>query len=292
MSEAEDEDLLIRRYLLGGPTDAEREQIELRVLTDADFRDRVLASEDELIEDYAHGTLDARERHEFLRMFSSSPRRWRDVQVVEELKSHAARAGIKVAPTSLVRAWLDWLSLHQKPAVAFVLLVVVAAVFFIAQRAPRPAPGHDPSAHEQPRQALIEREFARLNSADARPPAPLAATLSPGLSRSDEGRPTPAFPTVALASDAESASLGLALRPSSEGYENFQAALSPVGERVSYMVDLKPVELDGGRRALVLTLPARELKAGDYRVQLNGREAGGRIETLPDHYYYFRLARP
>jgi hypothetical protein len=288
MSEAEDEDLLIRRYLLGTPTDAEREQLELRVLTDADFRDRVLASEDELIEDYADGALDARERHEFRRMFSSSPHRWRDVQVVEELKSHAARrAGVKVALTSLGRAWLEWLSLYRKPVFASVLVVAVAAVFFITYRATR----YVPSAQEQ-RRARIEREFARLNSADARPPVAMAATLSPGLSRSDERRPAPAFPTVALAPDAESAPLSLALRPSGAGYESFQAALSPVGERVSYTVDLKPVELDGGARSLVLTLPARELDAGDYQVQLSGRASGGQIESLPDHYYYFRLARP
>src|ERR1041384_367072 len=90
MSEAANELLLIRKYLLGSLDGEEREQLEERVLSDADFRDRVLLVEENLIEDYTEGVLNETERYGFRKMFHSNPQRRIDVQVVAGLKLQAA----------------------------------------------------------------------------------------------------------------------------------------------------------------------------------------------------------
>lgn len=308
MSEAANELLLIRKYLLGSLEGEEREQLEERVLSDANFRERVLLVEENLIEDYTEGVLEETERHGFRKMFYSNPGRRIEVQVVEGLKQHAATkwwtrlfgvvqdkvntwksrgatlASLRVSP-------LDSLSGFRKAAIAFVLVIAVGVAFLIVQRFLRPeAP---PSlTQEQQRHDLIERELARLNSRESQSlPSVLAATLSPGLSRGDDTPRTVEFPIVTLPRGAESAQLRLLLQPSDSEYRSFQAVLTPIGARESYKVDLKPVEVSPGVPALTLTLPIPVLDDGDYSVQLNGQSSDGRTEALPDHYYYFRLVR-
>jgi len=307
MSEAANELLLIRKYLLGSLKGEEREQLEERVLSDADFRDKVLLVEENLIEDYAEGVLEETERRGFRQMFYTNPQRRIEVRVVEGLKQHAAahwwtrvfgavqdtwksrRATLASADASPLAS----LSGFRKVAIAVAVVIVVAITFFVVQRFLRSGQAPPSLTQEQQRRDLIERELARLNTShesQALPPA-LAATLSPGLLRGDDTQRTSEFPIVTLPRSAESAQLRLLLRPSDYEYRSFQVVLSPVGARESYKVDLKPVAMGPGAPALILTLPTQVLDDGDYSVQLSGQSDEGDLEALPDHYYYFRLVR-
>jgi anti-sigma-K factor RskA len=303
MSEAANELLLIRKYLLGSLDGEEREQLEERVLSDADFRDRVLLVEENLIEDYTDGVLEETERHGFRKMFYSNPQRRIEVQVVKGLKQHAATNWWTTLFKAVQDTWKSHratfasavaspsLSGFRKAAVAVALVIAVAIAFFVVQRFLRSKQAPPSLTQEQQRHDLIERELARLNSSDASQSEPfaLAATLSPGLTRGDDTQPTSEFPIVTLPRGAESAQLRLLLRSSDNEYRSFQAVLTPVGTRESYLVDLKPVEVSSGVPVLILTLPVQVLDDGDYSVQLSGHSAEGRTDPLPDHHYYFRL---
>lgn len=306
MSEAANELLLIRKYLLGSLDGEEREQLEERVLSDADFRDRVLLVEENLIEDYTDGVLNETERYGFRKMFYSNPQRRIDVQVVAGLKLQAATnwwtrlfgavQGIwkphRATLASVGAAPLNSFSGFRKAAIAVALVTAVAIAFFVVQRFLRSQQAPPSLTQDQQRHDLIERELARLNtSASQSRPSALAATLSPGLTRGSDTQPTSEFPIVTLPRGAESAQLRLLLRSSDNEYRSFQAVLTPVGARESYDVVLKPVELSSGVPALILTLPTQVLDDGDYSVQLSGQAADGRTEALPDHNYYFRLVR-
>lgn len=302
MSEAANEELLIRKYLLGSLEGEEREQLEERVLSDANFRDRVLLAEENLIEDYTEGVLTETEQHRFRKMVYANPERRVEVQVVKALKQHAAsnwwtrlvragqdfpkppRAGLASAGTSP----FDSVFGFRKAAIAFALVIVAAIAFLVAQRFLRSDQIPPALTQEQQRHDLIERELARLNSDRESRPSALAATLSPGLSRGDDSQDAVEFPIVTLSRGAESAQLRLLLRSSDGEYRGFQASLTPIGVRESYEVDLKP-EASGS--ALILTIPTNLLEDGDYGVQLSGQTAAGSTELLPDHYYYFRLVR-
>ena len=305
MSEAANELLLIRKYLLGSLEGEEREQFEERVLSDANFRDRVLLVEENLIEDYTEGVLEETERHRFRKMFYSNPRRRIEVQVVEGLKQHAAAnwwtrliGGVqdtwkphRVTLASAGSSPLDSLSVFRKAAIAVALVIAVAIAFVVVQRFWRSEQAPPLLTQEQQRHELIERELARLNTSGESQslPSALAATLSPGLSRGDDTQRTIEFPIVTLPRGAESAQLRLLLRSSVNEYHSFQAVLTPIGARESYKVDLKPVEMSPGVPALIMTLPTHVIDDGDYSVQLSGQFADGRTEALPDHYYFFRL---
>lgn len=303
MSEAANELSLIRNYLLGRLEGEEREQLEERVLSDAEFRNKVLMVEEDLIEDHAEGALDEVEQQKFQQMFYASPQRRLDVQVVEGLKQHAATKWwtsllTKIwkprdAPTVFPGSGLDSVWSFRKAAIAFTLVLAAIVALFIVYRSLRPEHVPGSLTQEQQRHDRIERELARLNdpaSRESQQHVAVAATLSSGLSRGDETPPTVEFPTVALARSAEVAQLALLLKPAAQEYSSFQATLTRVGAPESYKVDLKPAP-SSGARTLVLTLPVHALDDGDYRVQLSGHNADGRTEMLPDHYYYFRLVR-
>lgn len=307
MKEAANELSLIRQYLLGGLKGEEREQLEERVLFDPEFKNRVLIVEENLIEEYADGALEGEERQRFQMMFYTNPQRRLEVQVVEGLQQHAGAKWTKPLPTaqdkflrsrdatratdtSTTVAPLGLLPAFGKAAIAFALVITVIFGFLIVQRFWRPE--QPPSiTKDQSRRDLIERELARLNSRESQsPPAAVATTLSPGLSRGDESQRPVEFPTVTLLRGTETVQLRLLLRPSAHEYRNFQAVLTPVDGRESYRVDLKSSD-SAGTLALLFTLPAHAFDNGDYRVQLSGQTANGRTEALSDHYYYFRLAR-
>lgn len=309
MNEAANELSLIRKYLLGDLKGEEREQLEERALLDPDFKDRVLIVEENLIDEYAEGALQGEERQRFQMMFYSNPQRRLEVQVVEGLQQHAGASwwtkflravqdkfsksrGVRPASaaTSANVAPRDSLPVFGKAAIAFALVVTVIIAFLIVQRLRRPEQTPPSLTQDQSRRDLIERELARLNSESQSLPATVATTLSPGLSRGDESQRSVEFPTVTLLHETESAQLKLLLRPPAHEYRSFQALLTPVGGRESYKVDLRRVDSSGAPE-LVLTIPAHALGDGDYRVQLSGRTADGRTETLSDHYYYFRLVR-
>ena len=300
MSEAANELSLIRKYLLGRLRGEEREQLEERILSDAEFRNKILLVEEDLIEEHAEGALDEVERQEFQQMFYSNPQRRLDVQVVEGLKHQAATGWWSRLVTSIWKprdaskvfhgSGLNSLWSFRKAAIAFGLVLAVVVTFLIVYRSLRPEQLPGSLTQEQQRRDQIERELARLNDPASQQRVAVAAILSPGLTRGDETSPTAEFPTVALARGAELAQLTLQLKPSAQEYQSFQAALNRVGAPESYKVELKPFELSGVRN-LVLTLPARDLDDGDYRVQLSVHTADGRTEMLPDHYYYFRLVR-
>ena len=302
MSEAANEELLIRKYLLGSLEGEEREQLEERVLSDANFRDRVLLVEENLIEDYTDGVLTETEQHRFRKMFYANPERRVEVQVVEALKQHTATnwwtrlfGAAQDTPktdratlTSTGASAFDSLFGFRKAAIAVALVIAVAIAFYVAERFL--SREHTPPVltRDQQRHDLIQRELARLNSSRESRPSALAAILSPGLSRGDDTQDTVEFPIVTLSRGTESAQLRLLLRSSDTEYHGFQASLSSIGARESYKVDLKP---EAAGPALILTIPTHLLDDGDYSVQLSEQSASGSTELLPDHYYYFRLVR-
>jgi hypothetical protein len=113
----DDEDQLIRAYLLGGLSPAERESVGRRLVEDADFFERVQAHENDLVDAAAGGELDPTDaasvsallnaglqqhRLAFARSLRRAARR-RSRQVA--VRRYAVAAGILLACAA---AWLAW----------------------------------------------------------------------------------------------------------------------------------------------------------------------------------------
>jgi CHAT domain-containing protein/Tfp pilus assembly protein PilF len=73
MAHDNDEDGLIRRYLLGQLAEDEREQLEEKMMADNELFDRVLLAEDEMVEQYVQGELPESDRAGFEAAFLSTP---------------------------------------------------------------------------------------------------------------------------------------------------------------------------------------------------------------------------
>src|SRR5687768_13241308 len=96
MKDIEREQELIRQYLLGVLDEQQQEQLEQRVITSSDYKQEVLITEEELLEDFVNGTLSPHERELFLKRYSSSPTHVRKVAIAKALAAYAGDHPIPV----------------------------------------------------------------------------------------------------------------------------------------------------------------------------------------------------
>src|ERR1051325_3919236 len=104
MKDIERERLLIRQYLLGELDEHEREQLEQRGITNPDYKQQVLITEEELLEDFVNGMLSQSELESFTRMYSSSPAQRRKVKIAQALNKYALAHSPVVQPMAH-RSW-------------------------------------------------------------------------------------------------------------------------------------------------------------------------------------------
>jgi CHAT domain-containing protein/tetratricopeptide (TPR) repeat protein len=90
MTLSNENEIKIRAYLVGGLGEAEELELERRLLGDRDLAEHLLLVEDELIEDYERGALDASERERFETFFLVTPGRRRKLRMVRAARKYAA----------------------------------------------------------------------------------------------------------------------------------------------------------------------------------------------------------
>src|ERR1051325_3474947 len=87
---------IIKQYLLGELSDdAQRQQVEQRLLTDDDFFQELEISEDELIDQYLAGTLTPAERRNFESHFLAAPERRRKLGFARALSKYVGAAAVE-----------------------------------------------------------------------------------------------------------------------------------------------------------------------------------------------------
>ena len=120
----------IRDYLLGLLPAERAEQLEEQLLRDEDFVEQLSLIEDELIEDYARGVLNRREREQFEKQFSSIPRRRRKLMMVRELRKYSSKAGPVIIPDPAPRPrpWYQSILTPQWRALAAAVLLLVVGI--------------------------------------------------------------------------------------------------------------------------------------------------------------------
>lgn len=144
MSEADEKGLddALRKYLLGGLAEGERDRLEDLYFEDDGALERLLAAENDLIESYAAGRLTAEERERFRSNYLTTPERRRRVGVVERLRETAARESAaqgegRRAAAPLWQRLLDAVfprTPRARTAFALGLLLVVFGSLFLFNR--------------------------------------------------------------------------------------------------------------------------------------------------------------
>lgn len=138
----QDERLLVR-YLLGTLSDAERDELETRYFSEAALLELLLATENELIEDYTDGRLSADERRNFEQYYLRTPEKRSRVNLVNQLRKSAfelaaesrrgdERKQSRASWWQNLQSFLSPQSSTARLAVGFGSLVIVFGVIWLA----------------------------------------------------------------------------------------------------------------------------------------------------------------
>ncbi|OLE52058.1 MAG: hypothetical protein AUG51_19895 [Acidobacteria bacterium 13_1_20CM_3_53_8] len=286
MNEIEQKERLTRQYLLGELDKAEREQFEVRFITDPVFRDAVLMVEDELIEDYVVGRLSASEREKFAKNYLTTPHQ---VQKLRITKALSERADEHFAPHSYssastaqetfarlrdffkdLRAWKA-----RRLALASLILLALTMLFLIVLL-----------RRNDPRNALYQElvelntQPSNVNTSPAMRSPMFTVTLAPVLVR--EVGEAKSFSIPAGASVVQ-----LRLNGVIGGYRSYQAVLRTDEGEVFTLSGLRANNTNDGRQ-VIINVPTKFFQRRDYQLKLSGLADSGQYEAIAD--YTFRVS--
>jgi hypothetical protein len=295
-----EDQILLRRYLLGELDDDAQRLVEERLFTSQEYFDEMLMGEDELIDGYVRGSLSPGEVEAFKSHFLLTPERRVKLRFALSLKRYVAASGAEAsaAPEAVetadasasaegdglwarLKAFLRGLrpAVYAPLAAALLLLVAYGSWQLVVGR------------RQQQGRAALEAELAELNrpprgtEADpaASPPAGVAVfTLSPGLVRgAGDSR------EVAPAEGARVVQLRLDLP--SDDFQSYQAVLQTGADEPGLTVKDLRARGEASYRFVILNLPARLLADGEYRLALKGSAEGVAAEEVAA--YHFRVRR-
>ncbi len=308
----QEDESLIREFLLGKTPEVDRERLEERLLGDAAFSELVSAIEEELIDDYTAGLLFHDERHRFEHFFLVTEDRRRKVQFSAALARVKVRDG-KSSPLGVRgevlpvggsrRVWM------QVAAAAVAVLSLGLAVRMAGDRqnafARLRAAEEQVAALQQSREVLIEEHERQLAEAEERgsillrdasetstsppPKAILAerpivvAMLVPGALRD------PASSVTFLRVRPATLVVELRLELAEDSESAYAASVHEAsGIEILRVTGLKS-ETSADKILVALQVPAAHLPPSDYSIRLWGNSEGELSEL---DRYYVRILPP
>ena len=274
MKEERITDALLREFLLGNVADEEQERIENLFLTDPHTRERVLAIEQELIDDYLEDSLAEGDKERFVSLHAKTGEQRRKLRITKSITDWAATEAS--APRAVAASASIWSRLGSrlrlKPVFVVpiaVIIVIVVAIFLVFR------------IMEQRRHLAIQQELAQLNSPTSLrevPPQMSSLELRAGAVRSAE-RQIEFKPS----SDIRIVELRLPwVQPQS--YSRYQVEVQRVNdEEVFSIQDLQTV--NEGENVIRMRLPANILQRGHYLVFVRGIANSGALGQAEEYSF-------
>lgn len=270
-------DPLLRQFLLGKVEDEERQRIETLFLTDSLVNERVLAAEQNLIDDYVEDRLSPADRETFLLVYGDTAAQRRKLRIAKSIQEWAVtQPGALLTPE---RALSIWGRLFERLRFKPVLIIPIAVASSIAIVA---AFVWVNSRTERHRQYLaVQDELARLNTPSSLRESPQGMpllTLKPGSIRSVESEIE-----LKRSGDSSVAELRL-LWTQQEEYPTYHVVLRRPGSDQPYTVPDLRTENENGKFIRV-RLPSNKLVRGNYQIELSGVSAEG-VKSTPEVYTF------
>jgi hypothetical protein len=285
----------LRRYVLGDLDDADRLEIEHRLIVEPDVFDQLGVVEQDLTEEYLDRSLTRRERLQFTQHVLGTPAGVQRLALVRALKRHSAK------PQSRASRWhVPWspASFGAIPSprralvggIALAVLGVVALVGTsyvsnrrlptqraevqagrVVERAQGGAPGTAPARTARPADRLSPSN-AELNDGSTKGSPLITSTvvaLYPGTLRSGGS-------TARVVVTGDTKEVQLDLHTYRGHWRSYRVNVSDAdGTPVAAETGLAPESTPDGVEVVRLTLPARVMAAGDYRIELSGLDPAG-----------------
>jgi hypothetical protein len=300
-----------RRYLVGDLTEEEKRAIEEQYFTDDEAFERLLAAEDDVVDEYVRGSLSPDERQRAAQRLASDPRktafaralaRWTELSRSDSAKDLRPQPALQFRRSVRTARWVS--------AIAAVCAILAgAAVLWLSSE--RSNLRSELARARQEQRGLESRELAmrerekglqaeaaaerrrneelstqlkveREQRAVAEQLTKVAAVvLLPSLRGSE--RPN----QLVLSSKIERAELQVRLED--PDYRYFRATITGANKEVVWRSGSLDAERVNSHRVLVVTVPARVLRAGDYFLAIEGAEKRASFEEVGE--YYFRVVR-
>lgn len=289
MREVNENEALIRQFLLDELREDERHRIEEVFITDEDYREKILMAEDDLIDDYLEGALSASERERFLSRYLSAPQQRRKLRIAKAIKQYSGSEVASPRPPSGGgasrhsagrRGRVNWLSLRN-PLVSLPLAAAVVVAFgLVAMKVADSWRFNQQREQEQALRSADEQELARLNDRSLPDQRPAGGAFSVALLPVSTRGSGAKFSTPA---DASPVVLLLVLQ--GDEYRSYEVDLQRMGGAQRRTVRNLRAEDTAAGKAVALIVPAKLLPRGSYQLRLTGITAAGGSEEVGEYTF-------
>ena len=272
MNEEPVSDALLRQFLLGQVDDQERQRLESMFVTGALSRERVMAAEQHLLDDFLDDSLTPADRERFLAQYGETPAEQRKLRIAKSIQDWAATGAEVTAAAAAGESRWNRLRARFRLKPVFVIpiaaVAVIAIVFGVVALNRR---WEQRNIH-----FAMQQELARLNEPSMLRDISSYVALSPGTVRSAE-----AENELTVPASVESVALGL-LWTQQERFPSYQATIRRVDEEETFTIP--NLQLDSGN-VLRLQLPPRYLTRGLYQIEVRGVDANGAIGPTEEYQF-------
>jgi cell division protein FtsB len=297
IAERRQNEMQLRRYLLGQAGEEEQRAIEHGLLTDQEYFDQLLKREEELIDEYACGAMQGADKECFEKHFLATPERRENLAFAQALHRYfTSQKRSRAGAGEVFHARPIRINIALTAAVA-VLAVVSALLLLVTlqlrrqveqNRAELSQDGQREKALsqqvEQQREQLnkLNQELARLQSPIFPvEPDTMALLITPGMTRA--GDP---IPTANLGPGIHR--LRLALKIEDGSYRSYQVELQTAEGQAVWSRDNLKARRSGHLQTVEIVLPTTLLTRSDYLAVLTGKASTG-IEKIGT--YHFSIVR-
>jgi len=284
------------RYLLGDLTDDEQVEVEDRAFADHQYMERMVAVEDDLIDNYLRGSLSQLQRDQFEKRFlTSEPRR----QKIEFARALAEVSSRRAAPAdheatfweSLIGSLRTLSPVFRFSLAAASLAAIIGVGWLVGQRVTlrrevkqlQAEKRDTQTPQETPKEVVAQREPERPAPSQPARPTIASIMLLPGISRSAAVRPRLAIPQTAQLVRLE------VVLERTDDYKNFRVEIrNPQGQE-AWTKDRLHSQQSRAGRVINLVIPRSVFRAGQYELALKGSVDDQTTEDL--RYYYFDVGK-
>lgn len=272
----------VRQFLLGNVDDDERRRIESLFISDSIARERILAAEQDLIDDYLDGSLTPADKQRFIEQYTADPAQRRKLRIATSIKEWATREGNATPALEPVRASL-WSRLGNlltlKPQVA-ISVAVTAMVVVIGL-----AVWLNSTVEQRNKQLTIQEEVVKLNVPSKlreMPPNLSSLELRPGVLRGAEQKNE-----LVIGPDTQIGELRL-LWIQKDRFPKYKAVVRRVGGRGHESMTIDDLQPEDDGKVVRLRLPNRFLTRGAYQLELSGIPANGGAGSSDEYSFTVR----
>jgi hypothetical protein len=237
----------VRQYLLGNLPESARERLERRVLNEAEISEELLATEDQLIDQYIGNKLDAQERQRFESYFLLPRERQKKLQFGRTLRTYLdSLPAVTRSKNRSNLAHFSWLAQRPIFVGSFVLAICLGLLgaFWVMRN---------------------------IRTGTTVTGKTLAIALTPGSSRAEGEK------TQRIDAPVTYGSVEVQLEMGTSEYTSYQVELWRERQSITTYTSLHAQKKDG-RFVLPLIIAANVLEPGDYTFKLSGTTNAGLTE--------------